>query len=289
MLIIERLKQQENFSMAEKRIAEYILEHLTDIPTIFIQDLAEKTFSSHSTIVRLAQKLGFSGFREFKDALAEVVYAQLHSSDEVNANFPFHPLDTPGEIAKKMADLTISTIRRSLIQLDEDQLTAAVDALMQAERIFLFARGDTQLRARSFQNKLIKINKFAIQAEEYVDTEWNAVSITEKDCAFVMSYSGILHPYNKIMQYLKEKGVPIIFLTGNPDSSMVPFATHLLLMMQEEYDFAKIATFSSQAAFEYVLNTIYSVMYTKDYETNLRNLKENQELMKTGLLADEEE
>ncbi|MGM0215738.1 MurR/RpiR family transcriptional regulator [Enterococcus sp. AZ109] len=288
MLVIERLKQQAKFSMAETRIADYILNHLAEIPTIFIQELAEKTFSSHSTIVRLCQKLGYSGFRDFKDAIAEIVYAQLHSAEEVNANFPFHPLNTPSEIAKKMGDLTISTIQRSLIQLDDDQLTATVNTLMDAERIFLFARGDTQLRARSFQNKLIKINKFAIQAEEYVDTEWNAVAITEKDCAFFMSYSGILHPYTKIMHYLNEKGVPIIFLTGNPDSDMVPFATHLLLTVQEEYDFAKIATFSSQTAFEYILNTIYSVMYTKNYETNLRNLKENQELMKAGLLADME-
>ncbi|EOH94355.1 MurR/RpiR family transcriptional regulator [Enterococcus pallens] len=288
MLVIERLKQQENFSLAEKRIAEYILGNLADIPTIFIQDLAEKTFSSHSTIVRLAQKLGYSGFRQFKDALAEVVYAQLHSAEEVNANFPFHHLDTPAEIAKKMADLTISTVRRSLIQLDEAVLKASVDTLMNADRIFLYARGDTQMRARSFQNKLIKINKFAIQAEEYADTEWTAVGITEKDCAFFLSYSGIVQPYNKIMHYLHEKGVPIILLTGNPDSPMVPFATHLLLTMQEEYDFAKIATFSSQTAFEYVLNTIYSIMYTKDYETNLRNLKENQQLMQTGLLADHE-
>lgn len=288
MLIIERLKQQETFSMAEKRIAEYILEHLSDIPTIFIQDLAEKTFSSHSTIVRLSQKLGYTGFRQFKDAIAEEVYAKLHSAEAVNANFPFHPLDSPAEIAKKMADLTISTVRRSLVQLDETILASSVDTLIAAERIFLFARGDTQVRARSFQNKLIKINKFAIQAEEHVDTEWTAVGITEKDCAFFLSYSGIVQPYNKIMRYLHEKGVPIILLTGNPDSPLVSFATHLLLIMQEEYDFAKIATFSSQTAFEYVLNTIYSIMYTKDYETNLRNLKANQQLMQTGLLSDPE-
>ncbi|MGG5332663.1 MurR/RpiR family transcriptional regulator [Enterococcus sp. AZ163] len=288
MLIIERLKQQTDFSIAEKRIAEYILEHLPDIPKIFIQDLAEKTFSSHSTIVRLAQKLGYSDFRQFKDAIAEVVYAQLLSTEEVNVNFPFHPLDTPTEIAKKMADLTIGTIQRSLVQLDNEVLKSSVNTLMEADRIFLFARGDTQIRARGFQNKLIKINKFAIQVEEHVDTDWTAVGITQQDCAFFLSYSGIVPPYNKIMQYLHKKGIPILLLTGNPESPMVPFATHLLLTKQEEYDFAKIATFSSQTAFEYILNTIYSVMYTKNYEANLRKLKENQQLMQTGLLADQE-
>ncbi|GCF94340.1 RpiR family transcriptional regulator [Enterococcus florum] len=288
MLIIERLKQQETFSIAEKRIAEYILAHLPEIPTIFIQELAEKTFSSHSTIVRLSQKLGYSGFREFKDALAEVVYANIHSVEEVNANFPFHSLDTPADVAKKMADLTIHTVQRAAMQVDSDQLKLVVDVLMAAKRIFLFSRGDTQLRARSFQNKLIKINKFAIQAEEYVDTEWNAVSIEQQDCAFFLSYSGIVQPYTKIMRYLMEKNIPVILLTGNPDSPMVPYATHVLLTIQEEFDFAKIATFSSQTAFEYILNTIYSVMYTRDYEHNLRNLKGNQDLMTHGLLADEE-
>ena len=39
---------------------------------------------------------------------------------------------------------------------------------------------------------------------------------------------------------------------------MAKKATMRLVVSQEEYDFAKVATFSSQIAFDYVLNTLYS-------------------------------
>lgn len=288
-MLIEKLTQQDNFSLAEKRIADYILAHLTTIPTIFIQELAEKTFSSHSTIIRLCKKIGCTGFREFKETIAEIVYTQRRSSEAVNVNFPFESSDTASEIAQKMADLTINTIQKASRQIDAELLDQVADQMLQAERIFLFAQGDTQLRARSFQNKLIKINKFAILAEEYVDTQWNAVNLTDKDCALFISYGGSNPGYEKIMRYLSEKNVPLILLTGNPNSALVPLVTKTLLTIQEEYDFAKIATFSSQTAFEYILNSLFSVMYTRDYEKNIRTLRENQIAMQDGLLADEEQ
>lgn len=83
--------------------------------------------------------------------------------------------------------------------------------------------------------------------------------------------------------------MPLILLTGNPNSALVPLVTKTLLTIQEEYDFAKIATFSSQTAFEYILNSLFSVMYTRDYEKNIRTLRENQIAMQDGLLADEEQ
>lgn len=59
-----------------------------------------------------------------------------------------------------------------------------------------------------------------------------------------------------------------------------------LVVSQEEYDFAKVATFSSQIAFDYVLNTLYSLMYTQNYQENLLNLKEKQELIQKGVLKE---
>ncbi|HFP8803094.1 TPA: MurR/RpiR family transcriptional regulator, partial [Enterococcus faecium] len=59
-----------------------------------------------------------------------------------------------------------------------------------------------------------------------------------------------------------------------------------LVISQEEYDFAKVATFSSQIAFDYVLNTLFSVIYSQNFEENIRNLKNKQELMQKGLLKE---
>ena len=129
MLVLEKLKDQDQFTLTEKRIAEYILDNTAQIPSIYIQELAKKTYSSHSAVIRLCKKLGFSGFRAFKLAVSEVVHSNLHTPSTVNVNFPFEANDAPLDIAKKMADLTTDAVKKAFAQLDEQQLSQAVDRL----------------------------------------------------------------------------------------------------------------------------------------------------------------
>lgn len=286
VLILEELKNQTYFTQTEKRIADYILQHSADIPGIFIEDLAKLTYTSHSAIIRLAKKMGFTGFREFKVAISSAVHSQLHTVSLVDANFPFDDQDSPLAIAKKMADLSIETITKTLAQLEEQNLAEIAEQLTQANRVFIFAKGDSQIRARSFQNKLVKINKFFILADEYSDTYWHAVNLTPQDCGIFLSYSGIVPQYERIMSYFQQEEIPRILLSGNPNSLLVPLADKLLLTVQEEYDFAKIGTFASQTAFEFILDSLFSIMYAKEYRQNLLNLEAKQSLLQDGLLSD---
>ncbi len=285
--ILEQLKEQAHFTQTEKRIADYILQHLDAIPAIYIEDLAKATYSSHSAIIRLCKKLDVSGFREFKIAISSIVHSQLHVAGEVNANFPFDEKDSSLIIAKKMADLTMDTVQKTFLQLDETTLDQIVSQLASANRVFLFARGDSQIRARGFQAKLVKLNRFFILAEDYADPYWNAASLSSDDCALFISYSGIVAQYQPIIEHFHKEHVPAILLTGNRHSELRPFASTTLVTSQEEYGFEKISTFSSQIAFDYLLNTIFSALYAKEYQKNILNLKTKQELFRHNLLSDE--
>ena len=285
--VLTKLKDQTNFTNTEMRIADYIIQNITNIPTIYIEDLAKLTYTSHSTIIRLCKKMGYDGFRSFKDAISGVVYSQLHLPSEVDANFPFKQEDLTMDIAKNMANLTIDTIKKTLNQLDENLLQSVAEMLFNATHIFLFSRGDSQVRARSFQNKLVKINKFAIISEEYSDEAWNASNLTSQDCALFLSYSGTSPQYKRMLQHFSNKKIPTILITGNADSDLIPLAAKTIVVVQEEYDFVKVGTFASQVAFQYVLDTLYSILYAKEYSNNLEKLKEKQALIQNGILSEE--
>lgn len=285
--VLTKLKDQTNFTNTEMRIADYIIQNITNIPTIYIEDLAKLTYTSHSTIIRLCKKMGYDGFRSFKDAISGVVYSQLHLPSEVDANFPFKQEDLTMDIAKNMANLTIDTIKKTLNQLDENLLQSVAEMLFNATHIFLFSRGDSQVRARSFQNKLVKINKFAIISEEYSDEAWNASNLTPQDCALFLSYSGTSPQYKRMLQHFSNKKIPTILITGNADSDLIPLAAKTIVVVQEEYDFVKVGTFASQVAFQYVLDTLYSILYAKEYSSNLEKLKEKQALIQNGILSEE--
>ncbi|PKG23524.1 MurR/RpiR family transcriptional regulator [Niallia nealsonii] len=285
MTLLKKLEQKQGFTDTEKRIADFILINLEDVPNMYIQELAENTFTSHSAIIRLSQKLGFSGYRNFKVALIHEIQSNKHTIVHVDPNFPFLPTDSSINIAKKMADLMIGTIRETLVKLDKDQLNKAVEFVRNAKQIYLFGTGDSQIRARSYQNKFIKINKHLIIADEYGEATWNALSMDKMDCAIFISYAGNSVSHIKILKYLASMKIPTIMLTGNSESIMSKLCELTIEVPHDEYDFFKVGTFSSQISFEYILDTLFSIIYAKDYTRNLNNLKKKEkDLKKWGLL-----
>lgn len=289
MLLIDKLRLQQDLTNTEKRIADYILENLAEIPAINVAELAKNTYTSHSSVIRLSQKMGYEGFRDFRVAVSEIAHSDMYRSNPVDANFPFLPQDSTKEIAKKIADLTINTVQRTYAQLDEQTLDEAVDLLANAERIFLFAQGDSQIRARSFQNKLVKINKFLIIADEYADEDWNAASLTSRDCAIFITYRARVPQYERMLKHFLNENVPSILMTGNNQSNLIPLATQSIVFSQEELDFIKVSTFSSQIAFEYILDTLFSLLYARNYQENLSDFKKKNKWIESGILSDNPE
>ena len=286
MLLIDKLKRQDGLTPTDKQIADYILENITSIPSLGIEALSKKTYTSHSAVVRLSKKMGFDGYKQFRLALSETVYKDLHQLGKIDANFPFDSTDTISQISKKMADLSIEAIRKASEQLESQTLDTAASMLVKADKIFLFAQGDSQIRARSFQNKMVKINRFLLIAEEYADQAWNAANLSKSDCAVFITYGAKIPQYDRYINYFSKEGIPTILLTGNPTSSLLKLADLSIVATQDEYDFLKVGTFSSQVAFEYILDTLFSVIYAKEYEQNLVNLKQKYDLIEKGQLSE---
>lgn len=286
MLLLDKLRRQKDLTTTEKRIADYILQNLTTIPAINVADLAKNTYTSHSSVIRLAQKMGYDGFRDFRVGVSEIAHSELYRPNPVDANFPFLPQDSTKEIAKKIADLTIHTVQRTHAQLEDHVLDEATNLLANAQRIFLFAQGDSQIRARSFQNKLVKINKFLIIADEYADEDWNAASLTSNDCAIFITYRARVPQYERMLKHFMNENIPSVLLTGNEQSNLISLATQSIVFTQEERNFLKVSTFSSQIAFEYILDTLFSLLYAREFEKNLATIKTKNELIENGRLSD---
>lgn len=281
------LKQDSQFTPNEKRIAQYILGNMLETSKLNLVDLATKTYTSHSAIVRFAQKLGFEGFRDFRISLIESSQQQRFVAEEVDANFPFNLGDTTEIIAKKMADLSTQTITAMQANLNIVELEATVNMLMQANRIFIFAKGDTQISARSFQNKMAKLGIFIIIAEEYADEAWVASNITPRDYAMFTSYRADSVKYQRFISLLNEKQVSTLLISSNDARVLAGTTTHWLTTVDlETSDSLKIGTFSSQIAIEYIFNILYSMIYMKNFKENNERLAAKYAVISEGALDD---
>ena len=66
MLISDKLKSFD-FTYAEKEIVKYFLNQKEEIARQSTREISKRLYCSPSSIIRLCQKLGFTGFEEFKE------------------------------------------------------------------------------------------------------------------------------------------------------------------------------------------------------------------------------
>ncbi|MED4958198.1 MurR/RpiR family transcriptional regulator [Paenibacillus macerans] len=268
MKILTLLKEMRGFTPNEQSIAAYVLQHPENCLSLSIHELARAAFTSHSAVVRLTQKLGLAGFKEFKIKLAQELQQSLQQISGVDPNLPFGVHESSIQVAKGMAELLKETIEKTFVLLDHELLNRSAEMLNRAKRIFMFALGDSQIRAQSFQNKLIKINKYAIIATELAEWAQHTVNMTPEDCAVFLTYHSKSPIYLKAARHLKNTGVPMLTITSSARSELAALSTVCIQVPNDELSYTKIGTFSSQIAFEYVLNVLYSCIYKLDYSKN---------------------
>ena len=85
MSIILKLEEKKDFSAAERKIADYILENKEEILHFTIRELAQATYTGTSTVMRLIKKVYNGGFSDFKLDLA----IEFHNSINEHSNTQF--------------------------------------------------------------------------------------------------------------------------------------------------------------------------------------------------------
>ncbi|MFC6463634.1 MurR/RpiR family transcriptional regulator [Marinilactibacillus sp. GCM10026970] len=279
MLISTALQEQKEFNNSEKTLADYILNHRESVLEFSIQTLAQQTFTSTSTIVRFCRKIGLKGYKDFKIKWSAELQKEYNEITNVNPDFPFTEDDTYPEIQKKILELLTESLHQTHAITSNERMGKAVDLLLNAKRIGIFAYGDTYLPALNFQNKLMKIDMPVQLSVIPGENRHLAANFGKEDCALILSYSGESKNNYFITNILKKNKAKILVISANPDSHIARLADLLLPVAKSESTSVKLSTFSSQAAIDFILNTLYGCIFVANYEKNHTKRIESETLL----------
>lgn len=281
MLIQERLERCD-FSASEKVIINFILKEKIKIKNMTTKDIANATFTSPSTLIRIAHKMKFNGWNELKDAyLKEVEYLQSHFLD-IDANYPFTNEDTIMSIASKLAMLKKEAIDDTLSLVSHDDLQTAVQIIRKHSAIYLFAVSNNGLITQEFAHNMSRIQKKVTICNLQGELVYSAINADVNSCAIIVSYSGETPILKRVMQALKSKDIPIIAITNIGESTVSKNADVVLKICTREKLYSKIATFSTDISFEYVLDLLYSCVFSLNYDQNIDRKKKISQMIETG-------
>lgn len=122
MLIVDKLAFQEKLSEGEKTLAAYILAHGMEIAKYSTRSLAEVTYTSPPTVLRLCKKLGFTGFDDFKQNFVRELEYLDQQQGKVDFNFPFAENDSPMRVAQNIGELYEEAVKDTMQLLRYEDL-----------------------------------------------------------------------------------------------------------------------------------------------------------------------
>lgn len=201
----------EDLTPAEKKLANYVLENGEQVTGLAASDFAELCDTSPASVVRFVKKLGFEGLQDFKIDIAKGLALKPGNQENVYEAVTVH--DTTGDIIKKIAAGNIKAIEDTMGVLDEESVTQAINALIEAKHINIYGVGASGLVAQDLQYKLMRISK---SVSMYMDSHTQLTSSTHMkkgDVAIGISHSGRTLEVFKALEKSKQGGAKTISIT----------------------------------------------------------------------------
>lgn len=210
--VISRIHSKlSELSKGQKRIAEYILEN-PDQAALQTASVVGKTVQvSESTVVRFASCLGYEGYPELQKALQEQVIHHLTAA-QVGTFVP-KPADPNGTPWELSMHCDIAGIQATMEALDEEQLRHGVDALVNAECVYLMGNGASYAMASLLYDALFPMLDDVRLVTREKPWDVQLLKITPRDVCFGISLSERSAATEAAMAYAKRSGAKTVLLT----------------------------------------------------------------------------
>ena len=262
--------EKTHFSPSESIIIDYILKKGKDIKNMTIAQIANETYTSSPLFIRIAKKLGFDGWNEFKEAyLKELDY--LYLNQEVDANIPFVVNDDIMNIAYNLCVLERETIQDTYSLISHDDLQKAIRLLRDCKYIDVYSRSVHMHIVRSFQERMYILHRHVQLCSLSDELDSTYLMSDQNHCAIIISYSGHAPHIKHLIETLRKKQTSIIAITNLEDNELSLLADVTLRMSSSELIYTKIADFASSLSLKYILDILYSCIFSIHYQQNLDN------------------
>lgn len=282
------------YNDARQVIGEFVISEKDKLHRYSMDEIAKYTYTSKATLVRFAKALGYKGWRDFMKAFIEEVKYQNDNSTEVDVNYPFGENDTYKEIINKISRLQIESIMDTSDKLDEEIIRQAVIRILGARRICIFGMKPNTQIAGGLKWKFLSIGKY-IEIVELGEVGLVSRTLTNEDCAIVISYSGnnIEKDPMKHIEMLKNQKVKMIGITSGGNNYIRENIDCILTISSRERLYSKIANFATEQSMIYIFNVLFACCFKKEYKNNLLykidNSKKLEESRKSSLRSMDED
>ncbi len=259
------------FTKAERKVADYTLANPKKVLFMSISDLAEACDVGDTSVFRFCKTMNVKGYQEFKMMLSLSMRSSESPLDNEPAERTITLEDDISDLAKKVLSENISAMQETFSLIDVKEMTAAMDALSSAKRIVFFGVGTSLLTAMKAMNKFLRIEPKVSCCMETNMQLITASTMTEDDVALIFSYSGSTKDTVAIARSAKEAGATTIVITRFTKSRLTEYADIILLCGANE-SAMQTGSISAEISQLFLVDIMYSEYFRRHYKRCKPNL-----------------
>ena len=219
---------RKDFSKGQRRIAAYIEEHYDEAAFMTAAKLGEVVGVSESTVVRFATQIGYEGYPYLQKAMQEMIRDKLSSVQRIEVTTG--RIGT-GDVVESVLNQDIDKIKRTIEEVSRDDFKKTVQAIINAENIYVFGVRSASYIASFFGYYLDLIfgNVRILDSTSKSTTFEKLFRITDKDVMIGISFPRYSTMAVDAMNFAHERGAEVVAITDSMISPLVTNADEVLL------------------------------------------------------------
>lgn len=259
--ILAMLKERTASMPAQQRkLAEYILSNNNYVCLMTVKELSEKSGVGRATIMRLVASLGYTSYSDFKRDLND---ANLIAFDGDKLANPFvWPCQEEAEKNNSIdacCQESVWLIQQVAEKLDRVAFDNILNLMTSARRVNVIGFRTTRPLARYFYYQM---QFFQENIRDLSDSESllydRIFSFHPGDVMLILSTSPVTSTSIRAAKLCKERSIPVIVLTDNPESTLFQLADFSLQIPRT--DSTRLSVVPLIVVLESIINEIGSRM-----------------------------
>lgn len=256
------------FTKAEKKVADFILQNPKEVLFMSITDLAEACKVGDTSVFRFCKTMELKGYQEFKMMLSLSLRGENNNRNEFTGDVELN--DSFAEVAQKVLNTNVSALTETYSLLDAGSFMKVIDYLHEAERVCFFGVGASLLTALKATNKFLRIEPKVYCMQDSHMQAMVASMMTPKEVAVLFSYSGATKDTIHVAALAKKAGAKVVCITRFVKSPLTSYADQVLLCGANEGPLQGGST-SAEISQLFLIDLMYSEYYRRYFEECSKN------------------
>ena len=224
------------FSKGQRLIARYITEHYDKAAFMTASRLGATVGVSESTVVRFATELGYDGYPHLQKTLQEMIRNRLTAVQRMEVTN-----DRMGnrDVLQTVLSADVEKIRMTLDEIDREAFQSAVEAISNANRIYILGVRSSSALANflGFYFSLIFDNVKLVNTNTVSEIFEQVLRVGKGDVFIGISFPRYSKRTLSAMKYSKDQGAQVIALTDSRLSPLARYADHVLVAKSDMASF----------------------------------------------------